>query len=59
MTKERKKMYEEYRRLGMTEEQIKAIKEFDDGVEKSDREYYKHTVSIEDLKNDVKKMRRK
>ena len=59
MTEEREKMYEEYRRLGMTEEQIKAIKEFDDRVEKSDSEYYKHTVSMEELINNGSKSRRK
>ena len=32
----REKLYEEYRRLGMTEEQIKAIRAFDDEVAKSD-----------------------
>ena len=34
----------------MTEEQIKAIRAFDDQVEKSDENYYKHTVSIEDIR---------
>lgn len=58
MTKEREKMYEEYRRLGMTEEQIKAIKEYDDRIEKSDCEYYMHTVSIEELQNRQSKSRR-
>ena len=60
MTEKRKKMYDEYRRLGMTEEQIKAIKEFDDQVEKSNEEYYEHTVSIEDIKrkNKTKSLRR-
>ena len=46
----REKLYEEYRRLGMTEEQIKAIRAFDDEIEKSDENYYKHTVSIEDVR---------
>ena len=50
MSKNREKLYEEYRRLGMTEEQIKAIRAFDDQVEKSDREYYEHTVSVEDIR---------
>lgn len=59
MTKEREKMYAEYRRLGMTEEQIKAIKAFDDDVEKSDENYYRHTVSIEDIRRKEDKMNRK
>ena len=59
MTKEREKMYAEYRRLGMTEEQIEAIKAFDDEVEKSDENYYRHTVSIEDIKRKEDKMNRK
>ena len=46
----REKLYEEYRRLGMAEEQIKAIRAFDDEIEKSDENYYKHTVSIEDVR---------
>ena len=50
MSKNREKLYEEYRRLGMTEEQIKAIRAFDDEIEKSDENYYKHTVSIEDVR---------
>ncbi len=58
MTKEREKMYEEYRRLGMTEEQIKVIKEYDDRIEKSDCEYYMHTVSKEELQNRKSKSRR-
>ena len=36
MTKQREKLYESYRRLGMTEEQINAIREFDDAVERGD-----------------------
>ena len=52
-------MYAEYRRLGMTEEQIKAIKAFDDEVEKSDENYYRHTVSIEDIRRKEDKMNRK
>ena len=55
----REKLYEEYRRLGMTEEQIKAIKAFDDDVEKSDENYYRHTVSIEDIRRKEDKMNRK
>ncbi len=55
----REKLYEEYRRLGMTEEQIKAIKAFDDEVEKSDENYYRHTVSIEDIRRKEDKMNRK
>ena len=39
MDKERKKLYDWYRENGMTEEQIMAIKEFDDKAEKSDKEY--------------------
>lgn len=59
MSKNREKLYEEYRRLGMTEEQIKAIKAFDDEVEKSDENYYRHTVSIEDIRRKENKMNRK
>ena len=59
MSKNREKLYEEYRRLGMTEEQIKAIKAFDDDVEKSDENYYRHTVSIEDIRRKEDKMNRK
>ena len=55
----REKLYEEYRRLGMTEEQIKAIRAFDDEVEKSDENYYRHTVSIEDIRRKEDKMNRK
>ena len=55
----REKLYEEYRRLGMTEEQIKAIRAFDDDVEKSDENYYRHTVSIEDIRRKEDKMNRK
>ncbi len=47
--KEREKMYDQYRKLGMTEEQISEIRRFDDEVEKGNKEYYEHTVSIEDL----------
>lgn len=50
MTKQREELYESYRRLGMTEEQIQAIKEFDDAVEKSDKDFYENTVPIGDLK---------
>lgn len=49
MTEERKSLYEEYRKLGMSEEQIEAIKEFDDEIEKGDREFYEHTISLDDL----------
>ena len=49
MDKERKKLYDWYRENGMTEEQIKAIKEFDDKAEKSDKEYYAHTVPLSEL----------
>ncbi len=59
MSKSREKLYEEYRRLGMTEEQIKAIKAFDDEVEKSDENYYRHTVSIEDIRRKEDKLNRK
>ncbi len=48
-------IYDEYRRLGMTEEQIKAIREFDEGVEKSDREFYEHNTLMCDLKKKKKK----
>ncbi|MBO4770648.1 MAG: hypothetical protein J5563_07715 [Clostridia bacterium] len=51
----REKIYDEYRRLGMTEEQIKAIRKFDEGVEKSDREFYEHTTLMCDLKKKKKK----
>ena len=51
----REKLYEEYRRLGMTEEQIKAIRAFDDEVEKSDENYYRHTVSMEDIRRKEQK----
>ena len=40
---------------GMTEEQIKAIRKFDEGVEKSDREFYEHTTLMCDLKKKKKK----
>ena len=50
ISKIREKIYDEYRRLGMTEEQIKAIRDFDDEVEKSDREFYEHTTLMCDLK---------
>ena len=53
--KNREKIYDEYRRLGMTEEQIKAIREFDEGVENSDREFYEHTTLMCDLKKKKKK----
>ncbi len=59
MSKNREKLYEEYRRLGMTEEQIKAIRAFDDQVEKSDENYYKHTVSIEDIRRKENRKHRK
>lgn len=42
-----KKQAEEYRTAGMTEEQIKAMYEFDLGVYKSDRTYYSHTQEYE------------
>ena len=54
-SKIRDKIYDEYRRLGMTEEQIKAIRKFDEGVEKSDREFYEHTTLMCDLKKKKKK----
>lgn len=54
-SKIREKIYDEYRRLGMTEEQIKAIRKFDEGVEKSDREFYEHTTLMCDLKKKKKK----
>ena len=50
MTKQREKLYESYRRLGMTEEQINASREFDDAVERGDKEFYENTVPIGDLK---------
>ena len=56
--KEREKMYEEYRKLGMSEEAIKEIREFDDKVAQSNKDYEENTISIEDLKR-RKKDRRK
>lgn len=41
-----KKQAEEYRALGMTEEQIKAMYEFDLEQYKSGRRYYSHTQSF-------------
>lgn len=41
-----KKQAEEYRALGMTEEQIRAMYEFDLEKYKSDRRYYSHTQSF-------------
>lgn len=41
-----KKQAEEYRALGMTEEQIKAMYEFDLEQYKSDRRYYSHAQSF-------------
>lgn len=41
-----KKQAEEYRALGMTEEQIQAMYEFDLEKYKSDRRYYSHTQSF-------------
>ena len=55
-----KKQAEEYRALGMTEEQIQAMYEFDLEQFKSDRNYYSHTQSLlpdtfdEDEDNDDK-----
>ena len=54
-SKTREKIYDEYRRLGMTEEQIKAIREFDDKVEESNRNFYEHTTLMCDLKKLEKK----
>ena len=51
-------MYEEYRKLGMSEEAIKEIREFDDKVAQSNKDYEENTISIEDLKR-RKKDRRK
>lgn len=42
-----KKQAEEYRKAGMTEEQIKAMYEFDLEQYKSDRRYYSHTQPLE------------
>jgi hypothetical protein len=50
MSKERERLYEQYRQLGMTEDQINAIRLFDDDVEKSDREFYEHMISLEDIR---------
>ena len=41
-----KKQAEEYRALGMTEEQIKAMYEFDLEQFRSDRRFYSHTQSL-------------
>lgn len=49
MSKDRKKLYQWYRDNGMTEEQIKAIEEFDDKTEKGDKEFYKHTVPMSEI----------
>lgn len=42
-----KKQAEEYRAAGMTEDQIKAMYEFDLGQFKSDRRFYSHTQPLE------------
>ena len=42
-----KKQAEEYRKAGMTEEQIQAMYEFDLEQYKSDRRYYSHTQPLE------------
>ena len=55
MTKERKELYDWYRKNGMTEEQIKAIKEFDDKAEKSDKEYYEHMVPMSEFEKAEKR----
>ena len=55
MTEERKRIYEEYRVLGMTEKQIEAIKEFDEGIEKSNREINEHTVLFIDFKKHIRR----
>jgi hypothetical protein len=55
--KEREKMYEEYRQLGMSEEAIKAIREFDDQVAQSNKDYEENTISIEDLRRRKKERR--
>lgn len=49
MSKDRKKLYQWYRDNGMTEEQIKAIEEFDDKTEKGDKEFYKHNVPMSEI----------
>ena len=53
-SKNREKKYDEYRRLGMTEEQIEVIRKVEDEIEKSDREFYGHTVLMCDLENSKK-----
>ena len=55
--KEREKMYEKYRRLGMSEEAIKVIREFDDQVAQSNKDYEENTISIEDLRRRKKERR--
>jgi hypothetical protein len=59
MKTDREKIYEEYRKLGMTEEQIQAIREFDDAAEKSDKEFYSHIVSMSGAKNSNHHTRRR
>ena len=47
-----KKQAEEYRKLGMSEEQIKAMYEFDLEQYKSDRRFYMHTQPFEPIEFD-------
>ena len=59
MTEKRKKLYEAYRKLGMTEEQIEEIKKFDDEMIKGNRGYRKHTVRFCELpRKNGKRIRR-
>ena len=50
MTEARKKMYDEYRKLGMSEEALAALIAFDDAVEKGDEEYAENTVSFREVR---------
>lgn len=59
MTQDRKKLYEEYRKLGMTEAQIEEIKRFDDEMEEKDREYAEHTVPLAEYEKEVSSARRR
>ena len=53
MTKETERVYGEYKRLGMSEEQIDKIKKIDDVAKKSDRGYYCSAVRLDDVKNEL------
>ena len=53
MTKETERVYGEYKRLGMTEEQVDKIKKIDDVAKKSDRGYYCSAERLDDVKNEL------